>query len=748
MICLGVASSALPMINGSPFREAALQMAPPWQQARLLAYHEMVLRRGQEVMQQLATPTPVPVVAGPALLQLQEHSSTSFASIIMCIIIIILAVVDAILALIAGALTNIIIFAGAPPAFLETRTDDDDTWGTGGARLPSLASIFEEIREQGSWEHEDLDIFGFEVDGGGAAAPALLQTGAGSAEVEAVEDGELMNARHRFLISVSGGCQGTIGDLAGRVKRTAIAWKNYAITMRKEGTADMSKFLEVSSETWEAVFSNDSSVARQAVQLASNRSSSAAEWIRQLPRRPSGTIIDCTNGMPLEGRCECFPGFEGEACTSEVGCGANCTSDRHVCMFGLCLCLPGHTGPECAAVFDDCGASRCSGHGSCSAGLCACDSGFTGEDCSVQEQTPVEEAAALLQFDEAIPRTVGASVEEAMQDRINDLTARLKVLGGDGLQKCMRSGYAPMGPDDTALQAGMEDGAAAEDSKDAAAERTPSPEIEEDAGGGRAHHPPTAARAIGEDLAPPEGQQDGTSMAQRALDGESTMEGTSEGGGSGAWRGMAGAPRGLPGLADAPLDTVLLSLREGEGEGSAAATAGLVALGSATRFMCGPTKAVLKWVKGIECKFAEKVRKHIEQTPHAEGPGAAMLELQSSEASYARAKQRRAAPSSTEERALEALKARLQHSGADSGMLHELLRAVPAVSASTGEVELDGAGAPNEGGALLQLAGGLGLGLGMSSGTQGLGSAIGDTASTFIQLILVMVEVIRLILAP
>ena len=43
---------------------------------------------------------------------------------------------------------------------------------------------------------------------------------------------------------------------------------------------------------------------------------------------------------------------------------------------------------------------------------------------------------------------------------------------------------------------------------------------------------------------------------------------------------------------------------------------------------------------------------------------------------------------------------------------------------------------------------GLGLGLGMSSGTQGLGSAIGDTASTFIQLILVMVEVIRLILAP
>ena len=63
-------------------------------------------------------------------------------------------------------------------------------------------------------------------------------------------------------------------------------------------------------------------------------------------------------------------------------------------------------------------------------------------------------------------------------------------------------------------------------------------------------------------------------------------------------------------------------------------------------------------------------------------------------------------------------------------------------------MELDGAGAPNEGGALLQLAGGLGLGLGMSSGTQGLGSAIGDTASTFIQLILVMVEVIRLILAP
>ena len=241
----------------------------------------------------------------------------------------------------------------------------------------------------------------------------------------------------------------------------------------------------------------------------------------------------------------------------------------------------------------------------------------------------------MLQYDEqATPGAVVASAEAAMQERVNTLTARLKVLGGDGLQKCMRGGYASStGPDDTASQEGVEgEAAAAEDSRGAPAERKP--ELEQSAGGGPGHDQTTAARAIGEGLAPPEGQEDGATMAQRSLDG-AMEEAGDEGGGLAAWRGMAGAPSGLPGLNDASLDAVLLSLREGEG--SAAATSGLMALGSATRFMCGPTKAVLKWVKGIECKFAERVRKHVESTPHAEGPGAALLELQSSEASYERA---------------------------------------------------------------------------------------------------------------
>ena len=44
----------------------------------------------------------------------------------------------------------------------------------------------------------------------------------------------------------------------------------------------------------------------------------AALWARLLPRRADGSLIDCRNGMPALGRCECFPGFEGDDCSLDM----------------------------------------------------------------------------------------------------------------------------------------------------------------------------------------------------------------------------------------------------------------------------------------------------------------------------------------------------------------------------------------------------------------------------------------------
>ena len=40
------------------------------------------------------------------------------------------------------------------------------------------------------------------------------------------------------------------------------------------------------------------------------------------------------------GDCLCFPGFEGEDCSTEVDCGDGCKAKGNICLFGLCLCTP------------------------------------------------------------------------------------------------------------------------------------------------------------------------------------------------------------------------------------------------------------------------------------------------------------------------------------------------------------------------------------------------------------------------
>lgn len=147
-------------------------------------------------------------------------------------------------------------------------------------------------------------------------------------------------------------------------------WNEYAKRMRREAQADMKKldpsqakkeiaaqggveaaaFQELGSKTWEDLYSNSSRRAANAAARVRNQSEFSARYLDQLPRRANGTFIDCHNGVPVLARCECFPGFEGEDCSTQVDCGPECSSEGHVCLFGVCLCLPGKSGPECKTV--------------------------------------------------------------------------------------------------------------------------------------------------------------------------------------------------------------------------------------------------------------------------------------------------------------------------------------------------------------------------------------------------------------
>ena len=216
---------------------------------------------------------------------------------------------------------------------------------------------------------------------------------------------------------------------------------------------------------------------------------------------------------------------------------------------------------------------------------------------------------------------------------------------------------------------------------------------------------------------------------------------------------------------------VLLQMREQTGVEATT----LSQVEASTRFMCGPTKSVLKWVKKLECKYVSQIQKHIDSTPHAEGPGAAFLQTAEQHfedasvpltAGYRRAMQWLAP--FQEEDTLASFVARLQKSGVhDEGptreLLMKLLDTTPAPATQRPLQQSDVAGAEpamlqeqetaGEGAAELartteaEVSSALNSAL-SGARTQGLGGAIGDTANTFVQLILAMVNVVLLILAP
>ena len=722
--------------------------------SRVQAYYQYVFAHSHQALARVEQHTSqwaVPVQPAGSFLQMQGGSASSFASIIMCIIIVVLAIVDAIMALIVGVITSIIIFAEAPPALLQLYEE----YGVLTERVPSLGSIFEEMRHS-EWPSSLAD----DEDADEAYSQMMLQTD--ESESESMFVGDELSAGHRFLISVSGGCQGTISDLAsgsrtGGILFLAYKWKDYAKQMRTEAFKDSKKldpppvvptsFAEVSTQTWENMFSSNSTRAKDAIAQASNQSAFAARYIDMLPRRADGTLIDCHNGAPVNGRCECFPGFEGEDCSKEVDCGPDCKSKWNICMFGICLCMPGHFGPECKAVFEYC-RSNCSGHGVCHGGLCRCDPGFVGEDCSettamVEQLTPVSSPSpavpaatpepVLLELEQepSISIEQEQTTEEAIAataERVRDLNARIKVLGGtDG--NCQR----PKNNDGDfdAAWAATSDGTA-------------------DSPGGTPSETSTgssASTATAVETAP-------AAPVSHEITGEGFVpEGQDEA------RGDRFEPN------------VLLQMREQTGVEATT----LSQVEASTRFMCGPTKAVLKWVKKLECKYVSQIQKHIDATPHAEGPGAAFLQMAEQHfedasvpltAGYRRAMQWLAP--FEEEDTLAAFEARLQKSGVhDEGptreLLTKLLDSIPAPATQQPLHQSDVSGAEpsmlqeqetaGEGAAELARTAEAEVSSALNSAlagarTQGLGGAIGDTANTFVQLILAMVNVVLLILAP
>jgi hypothetical protein len=94
------------------------------------------------------------------------------------------------------------------------------------------------------------------------------------------------------------------------------------------------------------------------------------------------------HGACVGGRCVCFVGYTGAACSELLpgGCGHNDACSLHgSCMPGAggrkaCVCYPGFAGANCSMVACP---HECSGRGKClPSGKCECDAQHTGSDCS------------------------------------------------------------------------------------------------------------------------------------------------------------------------------------------------------------------------------------------------------------------------------------------------------------------------------------------------------------------------------
>ena len=331
-----------------------------------LAYQRTLLEAGALAIRQVVSPA-APDVTYPAFLELSSsaESRTELILIITCVIIMVIAVVDAIIALIVGLISDIVQLATGPPGFLELGERFLGQHAT--VRLPSAQSMLEDALNTGGLGGVTGGLgggVGGRAGGPAAAASSLLQVG----------EGARGKAKNRFLISVSGGCQKAIGCLGVKAMKIGFKWwigtmqefgdimtgqakmkpkkKDIENANKKPTNKDsdaMSTFLSLrdgDDDPLQLVGRSlrglnlsavDAAAARAALPpsaaAGAGRSGAinatalmqlnatervAALWARLLPRRADGSLIDCRNGMPALGRCECFPGFEGDDCSLDM----------------------------------------------------------------------------------------------------------------------------------------------------------------------------------------------------------------------------------------------------------------------------------------------------------------------------------------------------------------------------------------------------------------------------------------------
>lgn len=91
-------------------------------------------------------------------------------------------------------------------------------------------------------------------------------------------------------------------------------------------------------------------------------------------------MSNCTNGVCVDGECECNPGYSGADCET-FSCVNECSGHGNCDIsLGRCRCHPWYTGEDCSTALCP---ANCSGHGICSNGLCVCDNRHAGYDCSI-----------------------------------------------------------------------------------------------------------------------------------------------------------------------------------------------------------------------------------------------------------------------------------------------------------------------------------------------------------------------------